>query len=267
MNDYPYLCGCCHSCGCLKKCCTGPTGSTGPTGPAGPSGEPGATGPTGATGPAGPTGASGATGPTGAIGPAGATGPTGPTGSTGTTGPTGATGSTGPTGPAGPSGEPGAIGPTGAAGTTGPTGPTGATGPAGQTPNDVFASFSTIFASFTVGSLIPLFPDITDPTGNIVSTDLEHITLSPGYYLVSYKVSANFRSPNYMQITPSYNGSAHLETGIYSATNAEGSTVAGSTPLIIRAPAQTVFTLTYSGSADAFDGQANLTFLRLERPL
>ena len=214
---------------CRPCCCPCPSG--------------GCIGPTGQTGAPGPTGAPGATGQTGM------TGVTGPTGATGSTGATGAAGVTGPTGP------------------TGATGPTGSQGPAGEVPDDSFASFSTLQTLLRVGNLIPLVPDVPDPAGNIVPTDTEHIILSPGYYLVSYKVSAIFRAANYMQITPSYNGRAHLETGIYFATRTDGSSAAGASSLIIRAPAQTVFTLTYSGSSDAIDGQINLTILRLRQPL
>ena len=261
MDEIKYTspsCRHCCSCCCCCPTCGGVTGITGPTGPTGATGVTGPTGPTGATGNAGPTG------PTGATGDAGPTGPTGATGNAGPTGPTGATGDAGPTGPTGATGNTGPAGPTGATGDTGPTGPTGA---AGETPDDVFASFSAFQLPLTVGSLIPLFPDISDPTGNIAAADTEHINLSPGYYLVSYKVSAVFRTANYMQITPSYNGTSHLDTGIYFATSTNGSSVCGSTPLIIRVPAQTQFSLTYSGSGNAVDGQVNITFLRLRRPL
>ena len=112
-----------------------------------------------------------------------------------------------------------------------------------------------------------MFPDVTDSTGNIVQTDLQHISLAPGYYLVSYKVSAIFPSPNYMQVTPSYNGTSHLETGIYFATSADGSSAAGSAFFIINAPGSTVFSLTYSGSSDAREGEINLTFLKLNRDI
>ena len=197
----------------------------------------------------------------------GCIGPTGPTGAPGATGQTGMTGGTGPTGATGSTGATGAAGVTGPTGLTGATGPTGSQGPAGEVPDDSFASFSTLQTLLRVGNLIPLVPDVPDPAGNIVPTDTEHIILSPGYYLVSYKVSAIFRAANYMQITPSYNGRAHLETGIYFATRTDGSSAAGASSLIIRAPAQTVFTLTYSGSSDAIDGQINLTILRLRQPL
>ena len=284
INNHNRCCPGSTKCG-LHCCCIGPTGATGPTGPmgatgslgpTGPTGPTGATGSPGPTGPTGPSGATGSPGPTGPTGPSGATGspgptgPTGPSGATGSlgptgpTGPSGATGSLGPTGPTGPTGATGALGPTGP---TGPTGATGSTGSAGEVPDDVFASFSVFQLPLTVGSLITLFPEISDPTGTIVATDTEHITLAPGYYLVSYKVSAIFRTANYMQITPSYNGSAHLDTGIYFATSTSGSSACGSTPFIIRVPSETVFTLTYSGSGNAADGQVNLTFLRLRRPL
>ena len=186
---------------------------------------------------------------TGPSGPAGPTGPTGPSGPTGATGATGPAGSTGPTGP------------------SGPTGPTGATGPTGEVSDDIFASFYAYQLPFTVGSLIPLITDISDPTGNIVATDAQHITLAPGYYLVSYKVAAVFRTANYMQITPSYNGAAHINAGIYFATASNGSSACGSAFIIIKVPSSTVFTLTYSGSGNAIDGEVHLTILRLRRPL
>ena len=112
-----------------------------------------------------------------------------------------------------------------------------------------------------------MFPDVTDPTGNIVQTDLQHISLAAGYYLISYKVSAIFPQPNYMQITPSYNGAAHLETGIYFATSANGSSACGSAFLILYAPTATEFTLYYNGSADARSGDINLTIVKLRRTL
>lgn len=207
----------------------------------------GATGVTGPIGPTGPTGATGATGATGSAGVPGITGPTGPTGITGATGPTGSTGATGPTG------------------ATGATGPTGATGSTGAVPDDSFASYFAFQQPLTVGTLITLFPAVTDITGNITQSDSEHITLQPGYYLVSYKVSAVFSTANYMQITPSYNGSPHIENGIYFATTTNGSSACGSAFFIIHATSETQFSLNYSGSGNATDGEVNITFLKLKR--
>lgn len=273
---------------------TGPTGATGPmgpagpqgvtgaagsVGPAGPQGATGATGAQGAMGPVGPTGATGPRGLTGIPGPTGAQGPTGPTGAAGLMGPTGPQGATGATGPIGPTGPQGALGepgptgpqgeagPTGATGSTGPIGPTGPTGSSAVLPDDIFASFIGSSELFTNGSQVLMFPAVTDPTGNITEQDLMHIQLEAGYYLVSYSVSAIFNDPSYMQITPFYNGMSHLETGVYFATAADGSSACGSSHFILVATAPTTFSLTYSGPIDAREGTVTLTFLKLRRTL
>ncbi len=245
--------GCCRQpCVCIEtiKGDTGATGATGNTGPTGPTGMQGIAGATGATGPQGNTGSTGPAGPTGPTGPTGATGTMG---NTGATGPTGTMGNTGPTGATGPQGN------------TGPTGVTGATGANGEPSLNAFASFAAFQLPLVQSTQILLFPDVTDETGNITQSSETTITLQPGYYLVSYKVSAVFRTANYMQVTPFYNGTAHLEYGIYFATTTNGSSATGSAHFIIYAPTETQFSLTYSGSADAQDGEVNLTFLKLNR--
>ena len=255
---------------------TGPQGESGPTGPAGPTGPQGETGPTGPAGSASETGPTGPTGPQGEAGPTGPTGPTGPEGRTGNageagpTGPTGAQGEVGPTGPAGPPGEIGPTGPTGAQGVPGEVGPQGEigpTGPTGEAPQDSFASFLNTQYPMSNGTQIILLPDVTDTTGNITQPDVTRIGLAPGYYLISYKVSCIFRQASYMQVTPSYNGTSHLETGIYFATSTEGSSACGSAHLIVRAPTATQFSLTFTSSSSATDGEINVTVLKLNRPL
>nr|WP_215532861.1 collagen-like protein [Solibaculum mannosilyticum] len=219
----------------------------------------------GAVGPIGPTGITGPTGATGPMGSSGAIGPTGPTGSTGATGPTGPTGAIGAIGPAGPTGATGPTGPTGSIGSTGPAGATGATGPTGTIPDDIFASYITFQALFNNGDLVAFSPVVTDPTGTITQPDSQHIVLAPGYYLISYKVSVILRTPGYIQITPTYNGLPHLETGVYFATPNNSSSAGGSAFIILYAPSQTTFTLTYSSLVTAVDGNVNLTILKLRR--
>ena len=134
-------------------------------------------------------------------------------------------------------------------------------------PDQSFASFINYQAPLTRNTPINLFPDVTDTTGNIEPLDLQRISLAPGYYLISYKVSVTFQQANYMQVTPTYNGTNHLETGIYFATTTEGSTACGSAHFIVRVPSTTTLLLTYSGSSDARDGEVNMTILKLQRPL
>ena len=282
MNDY----GCSPNGPIYYFCYSEPTGLAGPTGPIGPTGPAGATGPTGPTGPAGSrgrmgadghdglTGATGPTGPTGPMGLIGATGPTGPAGITGGIGATGPTGPTGPmgligaTGPTGPTGRMGLIGATGPTGRTGPmgfTGATGPTGPAGTIPEGSFATYLNTQYILIDNSLIDTFPSITDSTGNITQENTKVIILKPGYYFIYYKVSALFRTPGYMQITPSYNGSPHIETGAYFATNTNGSSALGVEGFIIYVPSETSFTLSYSGSTNATDGEVDITIIKLNR--
>ena len=237
MND----CGCSPNGPIYYFCSYEPTGLAGPTGPIGPTGPAGATGPTGPTGPAGSRGRMGADGHDGL------------------------TGATGPTGPTGPMGLIGATGPTGPAGITGGIGATGPTGPAGTIPEGSFATYLNTQYILIDNSLIDTFPSITDSTGNITQENTKVIILKPGYYFIYYKVSALFRTPGYMQITPSYNGSPHIETGAYFATNTNGSSALGVEGFIIYVPSETSFTLSYSGSTNATDGEVDITIIKLNR--
>ena len=185
---------------------------------------------------------------------------------TGPMGPVGTQGVQGAQGPTGPSGSPGATGPTGPTGATGPSGATGATGPAGVAPPDAFASFIDYEDLFTSGDRITLFPSVPDPTGNITESTLTQVSLTPGYYLVTYSVSAILRDPNYIQVTPFYNGAAHLETGVYFATTANGSSAVGASSFILYAPEATAFSLTYNGPEDAREGTGTLTVLKRRVP-
>ena len=131
----------------------------------------------------------------------------------------------------------------------------------------MFASFINTQYLLIKGTTISLFQDIPDPSGNITLTNNQQVNLTAGYYLISYKVSAVFPTPNYMQVTPFYNGTAHLETGIYFATSANGSSACGSAYIILRAPTDTTFLLNYNGSADAREGEINVTIVKLRRSL
>ena len=241
---------------------TGAAGSNGATGPTGATGSAGSIGATGPTGPTGPTGATGPTGPTGATGAAGSIGATGPTGMTGAAGSNGATGPTGPTGATGSAGSIGATGPTGATGANGATGPTGATGAA---PNDVFASFATFALQFINATQIQMGTSTADPSGQIVLADLTHIALAPGYYLISFHVSSILSTPGYMQITPSYNGSSHIEYGIYFKTGTDYTSAYGSNSIIIEVPQETFFTLTFNSNVANSEGTATVAIVKLNR--
>ncbi len=145
-----------------------------------------------------------------------------------------------------------------------PTGPTGATG---TVPDDVFAAFATFAIPFTNATQIPMGTVTADPTGQIVLTDNTRITLAPGYYLISYHVSALVATPGYIQITPYYNNASHIEYGIYFKTGTNSTSAYGSNSIIIEVPAETRFSLTYNSNVTSSEGTATVTVLKLNRPL
>lgn len=208
--------------------------------------------PAGLQGLQGPTGS---TGPQGLQGPAGSTGPQGPQGNT----PVVTVGSTETLEPGMPATVTPSYTPDGVQLDFGiPRGETG------TVPDDIFASFFNFAQLYTNGSLLPFYTVLPDTTGNIVLADTTHISLEPGYYQISYHVSALFSSASYMQITPSYNGSPHIEFGIYFMTSGKGSAY-GSNTIIISVPAKTVFTLTYNSPLSGTDGTLTLSFIKLKR--
>ncbi|HIZ55069.1 MAG TPA: collagen-like protein [Firmicutes bacterium] len=154
-------------------------------------------------------------------------------------------------------------GPQGATGPTGPQGETGPTGPQGETAKDIFGSFLTFETLFQNGQPIPLITGTADGTGNIVLANNTQINLMPGYYYISYSVSAVLDDPGYMQITPSYNGASHLEYGIYFKTNTVSSSAYGSNSIIIYVPSQTSFTLTYNSNVTSRSGAATIAVIKL----
>lgn len=129
----------------------------------------------------------------------------------------------------------------------------------------MFASFINFAAQFQNAALIPMGVGVADTTGNIVLTDPTRITLAPGIYSIFYDVSVLFSESAFMQVTPYYNGSPHIEYGIYFMTGAGRSSAFGSVSFIIEVPAQTVFNLTYNSPVSSTEGTLTMTIFKLRR--
>ena len=243
----------------------GPQGPQGEVGPQGPQGEVGPQGPQGEVGPQGPQGEVGPQGPQGEVGPQGPQGEVGPQGEIGPQGPQGEVGPQGPQGEVGPQGPQGEVGPQGPQGEVGPQGPQGDPGPQGPPGPSTFASYNNYEATFTNGNLVPLQEITADTTGNITLQDGNKILLEPGYYHIFYGISTILDNAGYMQVTPTYNGTSHLDDGIYSKVGTSGVTAWGAYGLILYAPSQTSFTLTFNSNTAARSGAASVTILKLER--
>ena len=150
----------------------------------------------------GPSGTSCERGEPGPMGPRGEPGPPGCPGERGETGPQGVTGPQGPqgvTGPMGPRGEPGARGPA---------------GPPGYPQNAIFASFIGQDLIMPERASLPLKIEIPDITQNIYLCNDHTVTLMPGYYAISYYISAVVKRNDFIKLTPIIEG---CEQTIYSA--------------------------------------------------
>ena len=150
----------------------------------------------------GPSGAPCERGEPGPMGPRGEPGPPGCPGERGETGPQGVTGPQGPqgvTGPMGPRGEPGARGPA---------------GPPGYPQNAIFASFTGHELIMPERAILPLKIDIPDITQNIYLCNDCTVALAPGYYAISYYISAVVKRNDFIKLTPIFED---CEQTIYSA--------------------------------------------------
>ncbi len=157
---------------------------------------------------------------------------------------------------------PGEPGPQGPQGEPGPQGPQGEPG---EPTENIFASFLIFEVRFENGSPIPLITGTEDVTGNITLENNSQIILEPGYYYISYSVSAVLDNAGYMQVTPFYSDTPHLEYGVYFKTGTDSSSACGSNSFIIYIPSQTSFTLNYNSDVSNRSGTANIAVLKLSR--
>lgn len=137
--------------------------------------------------------------------------------------------------------------------------------PPAEPAEDVFASFATFEVRFENGQAIQWGTGAEDPSGAITLEDNSRIMLEPGYYAVTYSVSAVLDQAGYMQITPYWNGSPHLEYGVYFRTAAGASSACGSGEMILQVPSRTPFTLHYNSDVSSRSGAAMITVLKLNR--
>lgn len=129
-------------------------------------------------------------------------GPMGPRGESGPPGCPGERGETGPQGVTGPQGPQGATGPMGPRGEPGPRGPAG---PPGYPQNSIFATFSGKELILPESASLALKIDIPDITQNITLCDSSCVALTPGYYAISYYLSALMKKHGFIKLTPIFN--------------------------------------------------------------
>ena len=118
---------------------------------------------------------------------------------------------------------------------------------------------------FANGSAIPFAQAVEDPTGQITLQNATQIRLEPGYYLITYHVSAILETAGYLQVTPAYGGQGHLEYGVYARTAEDSVSAGGSNSLILDVTEETEFTLNYNSNVTSRDGAATVVVVQLRR--
>lgn len=129
-------------------------------------------------------------------------GPMGPRGEPGPPGCQGERGETGPQGVTGPQGPQGATGPMGPRGDPGERGPEG---PPGYPQNYIFASYTGQNLAMQDTACLPLKSEIPDITQNISLSNDVSIRLTPGFYAISYYISAMMKRHGFIELTPVLN--------------------------------------------------------------
>lgn len=187
------------------------------------------------------TGAPGCPGERGEMGPQGPRGEPGPPGCPGERG---ETGPQGVTGPQGPQGERGPMGPRGETGERGPM------GPAGYPQNSIFASFSGEGLSMSEHAVLPLKIQIPDITQNILVAADTSISLTPGYYAVSYSISTMMKRQGFITLTPMLNNCRQAAYAAYAEAGNRREMLNLSRYFIVEVKTASTLSFLWTSSAD-----------------
>lgn len=129
----------------------------------------------------------------------------------------------------------------------------------------MFASFLATGRTLPNDTDLPLSEVIADPTGNIKPTTATAITLQPGYYKINYFVSASLAEAGYLQVTPVYNGAAHLEYAALDNTTTDNELAIMNRSFIIQVPVATSLYFVINGTGTATNANVSLTIEKLNR--
>lgn len=172
----------------------------------------------------------------------------GPRGEAGPPGCPGERGEPGPQGVTGPQGPQGATGPQGPRGEPGPRGPAG---PSGYPQNSIFASFADRGLGMSAYASLPLKLQIPDITQNIALCDGHSISLTSGYYAISYYIAAVMKRHCFMKVTPVLNQCTQTMYTAYAEAARQKEMLTLSRHFIIWIPENAILSFAWQSSADA----------------
>lgn len=209
-----------------------------------------------------PSGGCVAHGESGLVELRGEPGPMGPRGEPGPAGCPGERGETGPQGVTGPQGPQGATGPMGPRGEPGPRGPAG---PPGYPQNSIFATFSGQEMIMPENANLPFKTEIPDDTQNISLCNNCAVTLTPGYYAISYYVSTQMKRHGSVSLTPVFNDCEQPSYSAYAQTSKRRETLTLDRYFIVKIPSQTLLFFVWNSSVGASRINMNLSIEKLCR--
>lgn len=189
-------------------------------------------------------------------------GPMGPRGEQGPPGCPGERGEIGPQGVTGPQGPQGATGPMGPRGEQGPRGPAG---PPGYPQNSIFASFSGRDLSMSESDNLPLEIEIPDITSNISLNNSYSVSLTAGYYCVSYYVSAMVKRHEFIKLIPIMNEYERPEYAAYAEAAKRKELLVLSRHFIIEIPCDSILLFAWHSSVCVSEISMNMSIEKLCR--
>lgn len=189
----------------------------------------------------------------------------GPMGPRGEAGPMGCPGERGETGPQGVTGPQGPQGPTGPMGPRGEPGPRGPAGPPGYPQNSIFASFSGNELIMPESASLPLKMEIPDITQNISLCDNSSVALTPGYYVISYYISAAMKKQGFIKLTPIFNNRKQTAYTAYAEATKRKEILVMARYFIIEIQAGSRLFFAWHSSAGISKINMNLSIVKLYR--
>ncbi len=153
-------------------------------------------------------------------------------------------------GPMGPKGEPGERGPV---------------GPPGYPQNSIFASFLGQELVMPESASLPLKMEIPDITQNISLCNNCSVTLTPGYYAISYYISTVMKGHGFIKLTPIFNNCKQTIYTTYAETAKRKELLVLSRYFIIGIQTGSTLFFAWQSSAGASKINMNLSIEKLSR--
>lgn len=135
-------------------------------------------------------------------------------------------------------------------GPKGETGERGPMGPAGYPQNSIFATFLGEGLSVPEHASLPLKIQIPDITQNITLRNSTSLSLTPGYYAISYYISASVKKHGFISLTPMLDNCRQTAYTAYAeAGNREGILIL-SRHFVMEVPTASTLFFLWTSSAD-----------------